>query len=673
MSAFDTWLADARAVRIEQVIKQRGGLNLRRVGQELVGPCPRCGGDDRFGVNIAKQVFNCRQCKATGDVIALVEHIDRCNFAAAVETLTGKPKPKANGKDRTSGKPRETVVAEFPYCDESGATIFAVERIEYRNADGTVVMKDGKHRKSFRQKRPDPAGGWIYNIEGIAPLLYRLPHIIEAIAFAHPIIVVEGEAKADLLWSWNMPATCCAMGAEKWRAEHSEFLRGVDVVILPDNDPKGRAHADVVGASLQDVAASVRVLELSGLPPKGDIVDWAKAGGTVERLHELIEQQAKPWVPNTDAADGWKYHDSTPIEPPRWLIKNILPETGVALIAGQWGCFKTTAALDLCLSAMSGDAFANCYRVKRSGGVCFIALEGGGALLARLSAIAEQRNISGPLPFAWRSDCPALTNKDAAEELCALIDNAALELRRKFSVPVVLIVVDTIIVAAQYSEGGDNDTASAQRVMNALRAVAQHSGAIVAGIDHFGKAIETGTRGSSAKEGAADTVLAHLADRELSGSVKNTRLAVRKQRDGAAGAEIPFTVRLIDRGTDEDGDPIVVPVIDWLSAQQGTPAEQRWTPSMQVLRRVLATVLVDHGQDITPFADGPMVRACDVELVRAEFYRAYPADGTEQQRSEVRRKQFKRSIRDAVERSLVVTRETGARQWIWFAKLEPAA
>ena len=71
--------------------------------------------------------------------------------------------------------------------------------------------------------------------------------------------------------------------------------------------------------------------------------------------------------------------------------------------------------------------------------------------------------------------------------------------------------------------------------------------------------------------------------------------------------------------------------------------------------------------------NGPIVRACDVELVRAEFYRAYPADGTEQQRSEVRRKQFKRSIRDAVERSLVVTREIGARQWIWFAELEPAA
>src|SRR6266566_5469790 len=50
----------------------------------------------------------------------------------------------------------------------------------------------------------------------------------------------------------------------------------------------------------------------------------------------------------------------------------------------------------------------------------------------------------------------------AGQSLLQAIDNAALELRRKFSVPVVLVVVDTIIVAAQYSEGGDNDTASAR-------------------------------------------------------------------------------------------------------------------------------------------------------------------------------------------------------------------
>jgi hypothetical protein len=668
----DVWLADARTVRIEQVVQQRK-LKLRRQGHELVGPCPKCGGDDRFAVSLSKQVFNCRHCGARGDVISLVQHIDGCDFAAAVETLTGKSKPSSKAKPNGKDQARKIVVAEFYYHDENGRIVFAVEREEYRNADGTFVLKNGKHQKTFVQKRPGPGGDWVYNLDGVPVIPYHLPELQEAIAAGHSIVIVEGEAKAELLRSWNVPATTNAGGAKKWRAEHSEFLRGADVVIIPDNDQAGREHAGTVGASLHDVAASVRVLELPDLPPKGDVIDWAAGGGTVEQLHILIEQQAKPWAPNSDPADGWKYHNSAAIEPPRWLIKNILPETGVALIAGQWGCYKTTTALDLCLSAMSGDAFANRYRVRRCGGVCFIALEGGGALLARLSALAEQRNISGPLPFAWRSDCPALTDKDAAEELCALIDNAALELHRKFSVPVVLVVIDTIIVAAQYGEGGDNDTASAQRVMNTLRAVAQHTGAIVAGIDHFGKAVETGTRGSSAKEGAADAVLALLADRELSGSVRNTRLAVRKQRDGVAGAEIPFTARLIDRGTDKDGDTILVPVLDWGAQQQAAAQEPRWTPSMMVLHRVLATVLVDAGENITPWADGPTVRACDLELVRTEFYRQYPADGTEEQKAETRRKQFKRSVKDAVARSLTATREIDGTQWIWLLKPEPAA
>ena len=76
----------------------------------------------------------------------------------------------------------------------------------------------------------------------------------------------------------------------------------------------------------------------------------------------------------------------------------------------------------------------------------------------------------------------------------------------------------------------------------------------VFGIDHFGKVIETGTRGSSAKEGAVDTIIAALGDRAVSGEVKNTRLAMRKQRDGLSGFEIPYTPRTIVTGEDEDGD-----------------------------------------------------------------------------------------------------------------------
>jgi hypothetical protein len=299
-------------------------------------------------------------------------------------------------------------------------------------------------------------------------------------------------------------------------------------------------------------------------------------------------------------------------------------------------------------------------------------LEGEGMLFGRLSAIAAHRQITDPLPFAWRGDCPALSNKNAAAELCTIADEAVAELDRNFGLPVVLIWIDTVITAAGYNEGGDNDTAAAQKVMSALRILSKHAGALVIGIDHFGKVLETGTRGSSAKEGAADTVIALLADRELSGGVKNTRLAVRKQRDGVSGFELPFTARMAETGTDDDGDPVTAPVIDWQATQQATQTDACWTPSMQLLRRVLTTILIDCGQNVRPFLDGPEVRACDLEHVRPEFYRQYPADGTEQQKAETRRKAFARSVKESIARGVVGSREVDGVQFIWLATREGA-
>ena len=134
-----------------------------------------------------------------------------------------------------------------------------------------------------------------------------------------------------------------------------------------------------------------------------------------------------------------------------------------------------------------------------------------------------------------------------------------------------LVFVDTVVTAAGYTKSGDdNDAAIAQRVMSVLSGLSQRTGALAVGIDHFGKVTETGTRGSSAKEGHADAVLALLADRELNGTVTNTRLAVRKQRDGASGLEIPFTPKTVEVGTDADGDPITRVVIDWAAPPQQT-------------------------------------------------------------------------------------------------------
>ncbi|WP_426442049.1 DUF7146 domain-containing protein [Bradyrhizobium genosp. P] len=92
----------AKSVRIEAEVARRGGLELKRIGGELIGPCPQCGGRDRFGVSIRKQIFLCRGCGRSGDVIAMVQHIDQCDFQTAVKMLGGdetrpiiRPAPKA--------------------------------------------------------------------------------------------------------------------------------------------------------------------------------------------------------------------------------------------------------------------------------------------------------------------------------------------------------------------------------------------------------------------------------------------------------------------------------------------------------------------------------------------------------------------------------------------------
>ena len=92
---------------------------------------------------------------------------------------------------------------------------------------------------------------------------------------------------------------------------------------------------------------------------------------------------------------SWKYHTGEAPTPPRWLIKSILPETGPALMSGQWGTFKTTVALDLSVCVMGDLPFAGRYRVKRPGAVLYLALEGSGMLCTRLSAIAAHHGVPG--------------------------------------------------------------------------------------------------------------------------------------------------------------------------------------------------------------------------------------------------------------------------------------
>jgi hypothetical protein len=90
-AAWDAWTERARAVRIEDVTARRGiKLNGKAGKPSRCGPCPRCGGDDRFAIHIGKQAFHCRRCGGKGSgTINLVMWLDGVDFIRAVETLAG--------------------------------------------------------------------------------------------------------------------------------------------------------------------------------------------------------------------------------------------------------------------------------------------------------------------------------------------------------------------------------------------------------------------------------------------------------------------------------------------------------------------------------------------------------------------------------------------------------
>lgn len=87
----DHRLADAKAMPIKDVADMLGIIGLARAGREWTGPCPGigCGGNDRFSLNTAKNLFNCRICGAKGDQVRLVEFVRGIDFRAALDWLCG--------------------------------------------------------------------------------------------------------------------------------------------------------------------------------------------------------------------------------------------------------------------------------------------------------------------------------------------------------------------------------------------------------------------------------------------------------------------------------------------------------------------------------------------------------------------------------------------------------
>ncbi len=286
---------------------------------EWRGACLIHGGTgDNFAVDSATGRWHCHsKCARGGDILELEMALTGARFPeakAAVFSLVGRaPEPRPESRKEEPWRP----VAEYTYQDEAGRTLFQAVRQER----GTPTRE-----KRFRQRRPDGKGSWGWDLKDVRLVPYRLP---EVLASTGPVYITEGEKDVHTLEAFGLVASCNPMGAGKWRPEYSSHFGGRDVVILPDNDEPGRKHARAVAQALLPVAQSVRLVELPGLPPKGDVSDWVAAGGTREALEVLVADAALFKLPDTprepdsparafpffQTVDGWYYRNPDAANP----------------------------------------------------------------------------------------------------------------------------------------------------------------------------------------------------------------------------------------------------------------------------------------------------------------------------------------------------------------------
>jgi hypothetical protein len=201
------------------------------------------------------------------------------------------------------------------------------------------------------------------------------------------------------------------------------------VFLLADNDDAGEAHVKNVAAYLKGIAASVRIVRLPDLPPKGDVYDWLEAGGTREHL-EAMTPAPKP---------RFKYASDVKPEPVNWLWKNRIARGMGTLVVGDPGLGKGATLTKVAAAVTRGGMLPDNHAIE-PGGVILMSPEdseahtivprliAAGADLTKiilLSKVTEYDEEGNPheRPITFPGDAPVLEEaiKDCNASL-AIID-----------------------------------------------------------------------------------------------------------------------------------------------------------------------------------------------------------------------------------------------------------
>lgn len=252
----------------------------------------------------------------TEDRVLLTCHAgcDLDQILAAVDmTVTDLFPPETNTPE-VHDRAKDQVVATYDYHDADGELVMQVLR---------YIRPDG--RKTFRQRRPDSRGGWVWNTSNLDKPLYRLPQVLRAAAQGVEVWVCEGEKDVHTLEEFGLVATTNPGGASKWQRSWSEPLLGCPTVtIVVDNDEPGVQHGLDIAKDLTELGIEHRLLKAPG--KYKDASQFLHSGGTVDGfvgLDHVPEVEPSPFLEIRDLVEDLSESDRSDESKISRLVRSI--------------------------------------------------------------------------------------------------------------------------------------------------------------------------------------------------------------------------------------------------------------------------------------------------------------------------------------------------------------
>jgi hypothetical protein len=271
------------------------------------------------------------------------------------------------------------------------------------------------------------------------------------------------------------------------------------------------------------------------------LVRMANANGAridIAQLEAGDDFEVLPDEPKVEKPLRWQMvpaHDFAKGAPPKWIVRDVLPQAELVVLVGESTAGKSFIAIDLCAAIARGVQWRG-KRVKQ-GRVAYVVAEGGGGFRKRITAYEQKNGSLEDTPFSVIHAAPNLLQRDDAVEVTKVIAAGG---------GADVIVIDTF---AQTTPGANENAAEdVGKALGHCKSIHKATGAVVLLVHHHGKDTTRGARGWSGLKAAAD------AEIEVLRTPGGRLLRTSKQKDGEDDLKFGFDLEVVPVGIDEDGE-----------------------------------------------------------------------------------------------------------------------